>query len=74
LVNAVKCVPFVVGRVNGIVVDITRAITPPSLFGIDLGLRMQTGSTILVGCVLVLVVGGFAGVQLSGSPSTYGFC
>jgi hypothetical protein len=42
--------------VNSTVIDITRAITPPSLFGIDIGLRMQIGSAILVGCILVLVV------------------
>ena len=34
--------------------------------------HMQIGSTTVVGCVLALVVGGFAGVQLSGSPSPCG--
>ena len=44
-------------KINKIAIDITRAITPPSLFGIDLELHMRTGSIILAGCVLVLLVG-----------------
>jgi hypothetical protein len=42
---------------NRIAIDIARAITPPNLLGIDLGLRMQIGNIILVEYVLELLVG-----------------
>jgi hypothetical protein len=58
--------------VNRVATDITRAITPPSLFGIDRRIALQIGSTILVGCVLMLVVGLLVCSRLSGSPSIYG--
>jgi len=40
---------------NRITIDVARAITPANLFGIDLGLHMRIGNTILVECVLVLL-------------------
>ena len=56
-----------------IAIDIISAITPLLVYlGLIVRFDMQIGSTILVGCVLALVVAGFAAVQLSGSPSTYG--
>ena len=36
---------------------ITDLINPPSLFGIDLGLRMRIGRIILVGYILVMLEG-----------------
>jgi len=39
-----------------IAIDMGRAITPPSLFGIDRRMRMRIGSIILVERVLVLLV------------------
>jgi len=32
-----------------------KAVTPPSLFGIDLDLHMRLGNTTVVECVLVLL-------------------
>jgi hypothetical protein len=42
-----------VGKMNRIAIDITRAITPPNLLGIDLGLRRRIGNITLVEYVLV---------------------
>ena len=44
----------------------------PVYLGFVARFHMKIGSNVLVASVLALVVGGFAGVQMSGSPSTYG--
>jgi hypothetical protein len=55
---------------NKIAPDMTRAITPPSLFGIDRRIAYANRKTILVGYVLVLL-GDLLGVKLSGSLKMY---
>ena len=56
---------------NRIAIDITRAITTPSLFGIDCRIAYANWKY-HSGWMCTGVSSGCAGVQLSGSPSTYG--
>jgi len=56
---------------NKIAIDITRAITPPSLFGIDRRIA-YANRKYHSGWMCTGVTRGFAGVKLSGSLRMYG--
>ena len=56
---------------NKIAIDISKAIIPPRLFGINRKLRMQIGNVVLVECILVLI-GDLLWVNLSGFLNMYG--
>jgi len=56
---------------NRIAIDITRAITPPSLFGIDRR-NAYANSKYHSGWMCTGVTSGLAGVKLSGSLRMYG--
>ena len=57
--------------INKIAIDITRAITPPSLFGIDCRIA-YANRKYRSGWMCTGVTRGFAGVKLSGSLKMYG--
>jgi hypothetical protein len=59
---------FEKGRINKIAIDITRAITPPSLLGIDRKIA-YANRKYHSGWMCTGVTSGLAGVKLSGSPS-----
>lgn len=54
-------------------IDITRAKTPPSLFGIDRKIA-YANRKYHSGWIWTGVTRGLAGIKLSGSPSRYGAC
>jgi len=56
---------------NRIAIDIARATTPPSLFGIDRRIA-YANRKYHSGWICTGVTSGFAGVKLSGSLSRYG--
>jgi len=56
---------------NTIVIDVTRAITPPSLFGIDCRI-VYVNKKYDSGWTCTGFTRGFAGVKLSGSFKMYG--
>lgn len=62
-------------NVNGIIIkiaiDIIKAITPPSLFGIDRKIA-YANKKYHSGWIWIGVTSGFAGIKLSGSLSIYG--
>jgi len=55
-----------VGMINRIAIDTARAITPPSLFGIDRRIA-YANRKYHSGWICTGVTSGFAGVKLSGS-------
>lgn len=55
----------------GIAIDIARATTPPSLFGIDCKIA-YANRKYHSGWMCTGVTRGLTGVKLSGSPSRYG--
>lgn len=60
------------GRNNKMATDITKAMTPPSLFGIDRRIA-YANKKYHSGWMCTGVTRGLAGIKLSGSPSEYGF-
>ena len=60
-----------VGKMNRIIIDIARAITPPSLFGIDRRIA-YANRKYHSGWMCTGVTSGLAGVKLSGSLRMYG--
>ena len=60
-----------VGKINRIAIDISRAITPPNLFGIDRS-TAYAKRKYHSGLICTGVTNGFAGVKLSGSLRMYG--
>ena len=58
---------------NRIAIDMARAITPPSLFGIDRRIA-YANRKYHSGWMCTGVTSGFAGVKLSGSLRMYGCC
>ena len=63
--NLALCVK---GRINKIATDMARAITPPSLFGIDRRIA-YANKKYHSGWMWAGVTRGLAGIKLSGSPS-----
>ena len=59
-----------VGKMNKIAIDITKAITPPSLFGI-VRRNAYANRKYRYGWMCTCVTRGFAGVKLSGSLKMY---
>ena len=59
-----------VGKMNRTAIDITRAITPPNLLGIDRRFA-YANRKYHSGWMCTGVTGGFAGVNLSGSLRMY---
>lgn len=67
----VKILGLIKGRVYKIRIDINKAITPPSLLGIDRRIA-YANKKYHSGWIWAGVTNGFAGVKLSGSLSIYG--
>lgn len=61
------------GRVYRIRIDISSAITPPSLLGIERRMA-YANKKYHSGWMWIGVTRGLAGIKLSGSPKTYGYC
>lgn len=62
---------WVNGKINRIAIEATKAITPPSLFGIDRKIA-YANKKYHSGWIWTGVTNGLAGMKLSGSPSMYG--
>jgi len=60
------------GKIKRIAIDITNAITPPNLLGIDRKIA-YANKKYHSGWIWIGVTNGLAGIKLSGSPNILGF-